>query len=173
MPPTPGLPCLTSPNIECGYGQFCCGQADPTIYSCVTDTTGGSTWQATAPCPEGGCGGGGELTSPNYPSKYPSRLDRTDVIVVDQGLVIAIKFTAFDVENNSKCNYDDLTITEGDGTPLMAKACGSTLPSDLTSTTATVRVNFKTDGGGTKSGWRLEWTAVSPGVTLLYHLKSP
>ena len=83
--------------------------------------------------------------------------------MVGPGLVIAITFTAFDVEADSSCSDDHLTITEGDGTPLLARTCGSDPPPDLTSTTSTVRVIFHTDGGGVGSGWRLEWTAVPPG----------
>ena len=131
----------------------------------TSTTTSGNTWQVTG-CPEGGCGAGGELTSPNYPANYPDNLDRIDTIVVQQGLVIAIKFTAFDVEAHSNCRWDHLTVTEGDGTPLLARTCGSDPPPDLTSTTSTVRVIFHTDGGGVGSGWRLEWTAVPPGGSL-------
>ena len=118
-------------------------------------------------CPDGGCGAGGELTSPNYPDNYPGNLDRTDTIVVQQGLVIAIKFTAFDVETDSTCHYDHLTVTEGDGTPLLARTCGSDPPPDLTSATSTVRVIFHTDSVNMRAGWRLEWTAVPPGEFLV------
>ena len=89
--------------------------------------------------------------------------------MVGPGLVIAITFTAFDVEASSSCSYDHLTITEGDGTPLMAKTCGSDLPPDLTSSTGTVRVTFHTSRVNEKSGWRLEWTAVPPGVPPPHH----
>ena len=105
----------------------------------------------------------GVLTSPGHPSDYPSNLDRTDTIVVGPGLVIAITFTAFDVEADSSCRWDHLTITEGDGTPLLARTCGSDPPPDLTSTTGTVRVIFHTNIANVRSGWRLEWTAILPG----------
>ena len=131
----------------------------------TSTTTSGNTWQVTG-CPEGGCGAGGELTSPNYPANYPNYLDRTDTIVVQQGLVIAIKFTAFDVEAHSSCRWDHLTVTEGDGTPLLARTCGSDPPPDLTSNTSTVRVIFHTNIVNVGSGWRLEWTAVPPGGSL-------
>ena len=110
------------------------------------------------------------LSSPGHPSNYPNNLARTDVIEVDQGLVIAIKFTAFILDDwrLADCSFDYLTITEGDGTLLMDKTCGFYLPPDIISTTNTVHVNFHTDGDSAFSGWRLEWTAVSPGCFLLH-----
>ena len=83
--------------------------------------------------------------------------------MVQQGLVIAIKFTAFDVEADSICLFDHLTVREGDGTPLLARTCGSDPPPDLTSNTSTVRVIFHTNIANVRSGWRLEWTAILPG----------
>ena len=115
----------------------------------------------------------GVLASPGHPADYPSNLDRTDTIVVEQGLVLSINFIAFDVHAHSSCRYDHLTISEGDGTPLMAKACGSDLPPELTSNTGFVRVFFHTNSANTRSGWRLEWTAVSPGVPPPHHLPPP
>lgn len=94
---------------------------------------------------------------------YPNNMDKTYVLEAAQGLVIAIKFTAFDVENQDNCSYDYLTITEGDGTVLMDRTCGSNLPPDIISTTNNVRVIFHTDSDTTRPGWSLEWTAVSPG----------
>ena len=166
MTPTSGLPCLTPPDLQCGdYKQgICCGQS---TFSCATNsTTSSNNWQLSSPCPEA-CH---VLTSPSFPGYYPSNLDNTDVIEVEQGLAIAIEFTAFDVQYHYSCEYDHLTITEGDGTPLMAKTCGSDLPSNLISNTGTVRVSFRTDGSGTRPGWRLEWAAVPPGVSPPHHL---
>ena len=43
---------------------------------------------------------------------------------MEEGLVVAIEFTAFDVESDSTCSYDHVTIENGDGTILMEKTCG-------------------------------------------------
>ena len=88
-----------------------------------------------------------------------------------------MQFTAFDVQSESSCSFDYVTIKSGDGSTLMEKTCGSStsiytggqyidssLPAAVTSTSNTVEIYFHTDGGTTKSGWRLTWRAVSPGA---------
>ena len=106
------------------------------------------------------------VTSPNPPNDYPPRLQQTDRIEVEAGLLVAMQFTAFNVESDSTCSYDYVTIKNGDGTTLMEKTCGSSLPAALTSTSNTVEIYFHTDSGtwDSFSGWRLTWRAVTPGA---------
>ena len=91
----------------------------------------------------------GVVTSPNHPSKYPDNLRKTDTIKVEEGLVLALQFTAFNVEEGYTqytCEYDHLTIQDGDGTTLMEKRCGSSLPANtIVSTSNIVELYFKTD----------------------------
>ena len=105
----------------------------------------------------------GVSTSPNYPGNYPSNLEKTETILVEQGLILSLQFTAFDIESDSTCRYDHLTITDGDGTTLMEKSCGSTLPAAITSTSNMVNLVFNTDSITTKTGWSLSWSTVTPG----------
>ena len=92
-----------------------------------------------------------------------------------------IHFIAFDLPHKFYCGLDHLTIEDGDGTTLMRKGCGSTssgnvdvadsatwgslLPPNITSTSNTVKLIFKTDEDdtGSRSGWSLAWRAVEPG----------
>ena len=106
----------------------------------------------------------GVVTSPNYPDNYPNNLEKTETIQVEEGLIISLQFTAFDIESDSPCPYDHLTITDGDGTPLMEKTCGSTLPSNITSVTNVVNALFRANANVTESGWSVSWSAVTPGV---------
>jgi len=101
----------------------------------------------------------GVITSTNFPNNYPNNHKKTEIISVGVGLVIALKFTAFDVESHSDCRYDHLVIEDGDGTTLMEKMCGTTLPSDVVSKSNVVKLHFTTDGDTTKPGWRVTWTA--------------
>ena len=105
----------------------------------------------------------GVVTSPNYPDNYPNNLERTYTIQVGEGLIISLQFTAFDIQSDSTCDYDHLTIIDLDGTTLMEKSCGSSLPAAITSRTNTVRLVFSTDRWGKESGFSLSWTAVTPG----------
>ena len=104
------------------------------------------------------------VTSPNHPNNYPNNLRRTNTIEVEEGLIVEMQFTAFDVESHSSCSYDYVTIKNGDGTTLMEKTCGSSLPAAVTSTSNIVEIYFHTDRSGTESGWRLTWRAVTPGA---------
>lgn len=77
---------------------------------------------------------------------------------------LMLQFTAFNIESHSNCAYDYLTITDGDGTALLEKACGSTLPTNMASTSNIVNLFFKTHAAGTENGWSVSWSAVRPGV---------
>ena len=106
----------------------------------------------------------GVVTSPNHPSHYPDNLRKTETIKVEEGLVLALQFTAFSIESHFTCGYDHLTIRDGDGTTLMEKRCGSSLPANtILSTSNRVELYFKTDLSGTYSGWSVSWSAVTQG----------
>ena len=120
----------------------------------------------------------GVVTSPNFPGNYPYNLEKTETIQVEQGQILSLRFTAFAIEPHSTCIFDHLTITDGDGTTLMEKSCGtvsdgniliggqsigSSLPAAILSTSNVVNLVFTTDGGDTRSGWSVSWIAVTPG----------
>merc|ERR1712013_485995 len=104
----------------------------------------------------------GVVTSTNYPYNYPNDHNKTQTIRVGEGFIIWLKFPAFDVEWHFDCRYDHLVIEDGDGTTLMEKRCGTTLPSKVFSKSNIVKLHFTTDGSTTKSGWRVNWTARKP-----------
>ena len=89
---------------------------------------------------------------------------------------MSLQFTAFDIESDSTCAYDHLTIMDGDGTTLMEKSCGSTsdgnvvigrenigssLPPAIRSSSNTINLMFTTDVRGTRTGWSVSWRAVA------------
>jgi len=119
------------------------------------------TWSAEKS--HSGQDGQGVATSPNYPDKYPNDLRNTTTIEVEKGMIVALKFTAFDVERgDDSCPYDHLTIEDGDGSTLMEKTCGYSLPEDLVSKSNVVKLHFKTDESVTESGWSVTWSAEKP-----------
>ena len=111
----------------------------------------------------------GTVTSPNYPENYPNSLDETKTIQVDPGLAVFLEFTAFDLEHQSSCPHDHLTITDGDGTILMKKSCGPSLPDDITSQTNIVKLTFHTDRSVARGGWSIKWRTLTPPGRKLLH----
>ena len=108
------------------------------------------------------------LSSPNYPGKYPNNHKKTTTIEGGPGTVLVLEFTAFDVESHASCRFDYLKIRDGDGTTLMGKTCGSSLPNQITSRTNIVYFDFKTNSKGKKTGWKVVWHDVTPGVFTQY-----
>jgi len=78
-------------------------------------------------------------------------------------MVVSLEFTAFDIEYHRTCRYDHLTVMDGDGTPLMEKSCGRSLPANIRSRSNIVKLSFGTDGSVTKSGWSVRWSEVASG----------
>ena len=92
---------------------------------------------------------------------------------------MSIQFIAFDIGSiEFFCNPDHLTITDGDGTTLMQKSCGSfddstieiggqsigsSLPPNITSRSNVVNFEFITNQFSSNSGWSANWSAVTPG----------
>ena len=56
----------------------------------------------------------GVVTSPNYPDKYPNDLQNTTTIEVEKGMIIALKFTAFNVEWGDDSCQDNVCQRQGD-----------------------------------------------------------
>ena len=103
----------------------------------------------------------GVLKSPNYPQRYPNDHDSTQTVVVAEGKTIRYVWTNFEIEGwngGPGGPYDYVEIVDEDGTSLMTKTAGSSLPSPGTSNTNIMHVKFHTDGDTTRTGWRLEWT---------------
>ena len=76
-------------------------------------------------------------------------------------MVVILQFIAFKTE--ACCDY--LTITDGDGTTLMGKTKGSSLPATVVSRTNLVDIRFRSDSSKTAVGWNISWTTEAAGVT--------
>ena len=103
----------------------------------------------------------GVLTSPNYPNSYPNDHHSTQTVEVEEGKVIRYSWTSFHTEGQlrkSGIPYDYVEIVDEDGTSLLYKARGYSLPSPGTSNTNIMHVRFHTDGDTSRAGWRLEWS---------------
>ena len=136
----------------------------------------------------------GVVTSPNFPNDYPHNLEENYTIEVEQGQVLLLAFTAFNIDSENDdtsykldynrgdneyldsvlCPSDHLTITDSDGIILMEERCGHILPDRITSRTSKVNLTFHTDDKdydgihlSTRAGWSLIWSGVTPGMKAL------
>ncbi|XP_053323004.1 cubilin [Spea bombifrons] len=108
----------------------------------------------------GGCGGvvqasSGEIHSPNYPRPYDDNTECSWLIRVDSGHRVTLNFTDFDIESHRSCNYDSVSLYDGEDSeaPLIQVLCGSQLPSPLTSTQNTMFVLLRSDGSRQHRGF--------------------
>ncbi|CAD5120578.1 DgyrCDS9143 [Dimorphilus gyrociliatus] len=106
---------------------------------------------------------GGEITSPNYPRKYPTSLDCEYIVKSSTGKV-KIDFDDFDVEedHSGDCEYDYLEITYvSNGSPVKStKYCGNKKPASLSTNYDTVRVKFHSDAfTSNNKGFKLTYSA--------------
>ena len=85
------------------------------------------------------------VVSPNYPSTYTSSQDKEYPIKVDEGSVIEIVFSDFELEKSNDCSADWLQIVDDDGTVLLKKTCGTAKPEKVTSKTKSMKVKFHSD----------------------------
>ena len=77
--------------------------------------------------------------------------------------MVILQFITFNTE--ACCDY--LTITDGDGTTLMGKTKGSSLPATVVSKTNIVDIRFRSDGSNTAPGWNISWSTEAAGVSAL------
>merc|ERR1719402_1495008 len=102
----------------------------------------------------------GVVESPNYPENYDINMDEEYPINVDEGEVVLLTFTDFDIEKHPTCGWDWVIVEDGDGTVLLNWACGTVPPDPITSNTNRITVKFHSDFMVNKGGFRAEWQAV-------------
>ena len=105
-------------------------------------------------------GDNGQISSPNYPNKYPVNMTCRWTISTIAGTRILINFTDFKVEKNKKCLYDYLVIKEsrnGWGT-LSSKYCGHGSIKTYISQANHVQIHFVSDKlGNVDKGFVATW----------------
>ena len=117
----------------------------------------------------------GVITSANLPDNYPNNLVQTHLLHVEEGSVLSLQLTTFDVEVNGDTCVDSVTVTDGDGTTLLDETCGgstnghlvvggqskgSLLPT-IISRSNVVFIMFTTSQSITRNGWSFSWPVVS------------
>ena len=113
------------------------------------------------------CGGSfsdltGVITSPGYPSLYPSNQNCVWILSMPNGNQIRLNFEYFDLEVNVNCDYDYLLVRDGAeaNSPIIGRFCGpSTYISEdtLYSSGKDLRIEFHSDISSSKGGFRFSW----------------
>jgi len=82
-----------------------------------------------------------------------------------------LTFEAFDLEADSSCGYDDVSMYDGTSSsaPLLKRVCGDSLPTPVQSKTNKMFVQFLTDQDYGRDGFKAVFTFVDPpGECILY-----
>lgn len=117
-----------------------------------------------------GCGGQlsisdplavGNLSSPNYPVKYPTNMECVWVLNVPAGDTIEFNFVDMDIEAGADCRWDYVELRDGGslGSNSLGKFCGSSLPSPsrYVSTGNQLVVKIRSDASVTGRGFTASW----------------
>ena len=80
--------------------------------------------------------------------------------------MVIFAFTAFNVESESSCAYDSVSIFDGDTTndPSLARYCGYDIPTPVVTSGNTGTLLFVTDGSSTRGGFLVTYEASEDGV---------
>lgn len=72
---------------------------------------------------------------------------------------VGIRFNAFDVEGNSRCQYDYLQIRDGpnETSPVLGRFCGGELPGELKGNSSELTIQFASDKDTNKPGFYLNF----------------
>lgn len=97
----------------------------------------------------------GEITSPEYPQKYPQNSDCDWTITVEKGYQITLTFLEFDIEEHPDvvCPYDYLKINAGQKRKY-GPYCGKKLPRNITSSGNYIHMEFVSDDSGNYRGFK-------------------
>ncbi|XP_020834821.1 procollagen C-endopeptidase enhancer 1 isoform X2 [Phascolarctos cinereus] len=105
----------------------------------------------------------GTLTTPNWPeSDYPPGVSCSWLIIAPPEQVISLTFGKFDLEPDTYCRYDSVSIFNGaqsDDSKRLGKYCGDTAPSSITSEGNELLVQFVSDLSVTADGFSASYKA--------------
>ena len=103
----------------------------------------------------------GNLTSPNYPARYPINIECVWVLNVPAGDTIEFTFADLDIESASGCRYDYVELRDGGtvGSNSLGKFCGATVPTPrrYVSSGNQLVVKIRSDASVTGRGFTASW----------------
>ena len=105
----------------------------------------------------------GTITTPNYPSKYPSNSDCTWIIRAESDYQIKFLFKNFELEKHENCIYDKVSIRDGESatSKIIFEGCGDSLPGEVVSKSEALWIQFHSDNSKELTGFLAKWQFVS------------
>ncbi|CAB4021953.1 Zinc metallo ase nas-6 [Paramuricea clavata] len=141
---------LTSANNirQAGFSATWLALRIPTVPPTVRQECGGTLTHSK-----------GNITTPNYPNKYPSKQDCIWIIKVPVHKLLKLRFLSFDVERHSQCRYDYVEIRDGSSqrSTLLETFCGNTLPKSITAFANSLWIKFHSDSTQARRGFKAEY----------------
>ncbi|XP_035273212.1 cubilin [Anguilla anguilla] len=114
-----------------------------------------------------GCGGAkdvtglrGSLSSMNHPLTYSNNAGCLWNIKAPLGKLVRLHFLNFSLEDSELCMNDKLSLSDHIGS--LGTHCGSSVPSDLVTTSDTLTVQFTSNSRVVDTGFLASWSAIDP-----------
>ncbi|KAM6155330.1 procollagen C-endopeptidase enhancer 1 [Rhynchocyon petersi] len=111
----------------------------------------------------------GTLTTPNWPeSDYPPGISCSWHIISPPDQVISLTFGKFDLEPDTYCRYDSVSVFNGavsDDAKRLGKFCGDTVPGPISSEGNELLVQFVSDLSVTADGFSASYRTLPRGAT--------
>ncbi|XP_030624670.1 LOW QUALITY PROTEIN: cubilin [Chanos chanos] len=121
---------------------------------------------ATTDCSEEFTTSTGELSSPNYPSNYPTNRECVYKITVGVNMQIMLNFTDFDLEGpDPSCFHDYVEVRDGgyEISPLIGRFCSHRSPPLVVSHSNRLWLKFRSDHSVTYRGFTAHWDGTQTG----------
>ena len=102
------------------------------------------------------------VNTPNYPNNYGHMKDCTWKISADGHRKVQLYSFSFNIENHKDCEYDYLTIYDGNSSsgPLIAKLCGSKRQDTIFSSGNSIYLHFHSDSYEHSTGFKINYSIV-------------
>ncbi|NXO00088.1 OVCH2 protein, partial [Rhinopomastus cyanomelas] len=109
-------------------------------------------------------GSEGELHFPGRPKRfYQNHQLCVWTLVVPEGNYILLRFSHFDVEPETFCDYDSLSVYSKDNR-LVGKFCGGDLPFPVLIGSNSIRLRFVSDNKDNGTGFSMTYKALAPNI---------
>ncbi|KAK7823853.1 hypothetical protein U0070_020524, partial [Myodes glareolus] len=102
----------------------------------------------------------GTIESPGFPKIYPSGINCTWHIVVQQGKVIRLEFNTFYLDFHYNCTSDYLQVDDTVAQMSLGRYCGKSIPPSLISSSHSIKLTFVSDSAVAHEGFSISYKTV-------------